>query len=105
MITDTLIDQQTFKTANGITMNILHIPGHMAGHLAVYLPKSKLMFMGDIDLTSFGPWYGCMDSDLLAFEHSIQILQKYDIDIQLPAIRGLLKAKIKFKMHWLIIWP
>ncbi len=40
-----------------VTVDVLAIPGHSPGHLAFYFREPKILFMGDVDLTSFGPWY------------------------------------------------
>lgn len=96
-ITGTLIHEQELKAANGVPLTILHTPGHTAGHLSIFLPKNKIMFVGDIDLSSFGPWYGCLDSNLLEFEHSIQLMQKYDIDIAVSSHKGIIEGKIQIQ--------
>ncbi|CAB1063438.1 MBL-fold metallo-hydrolase superfamily, partial [Olavius sp. associated proteobacterium Delta 1] len=41
----------------GITLQTIHTPGHTPGHMAFYIPEHNLLFSGDIDLTSFGPFY------------------------------------------------
>jgi glyoxylase-like metal-dependent hydrolase (beta-lactamase superfamily II) len=33
-------------------------PGHSPGHLCLHFPDDDLLFLGDYDLTDFGPWYG-----------------------------------------------
>jgi glyoxylase-like metal-dependent hydrolase (beta-lactamase superfamily II) len=41
-----------------LTVEVIHTPGHTPGHLAFYFKESAALFMGDYDLTKFGPWYG-----------------------------------------------
>ena len=41
-----------------IRLEFLHLPGHSPGHCGLYEPESKVLFIGDIDLSKFGPWYG-----------------------------------------------
>ncbi len=51
---------------------VVHLPGHSAGHCGFFFPEEEILFTGDIDLTSFGPWYGFADCDLDRFIASVQ---------------------------------
>lgn len=42
----------------GTLCQVVHTPGHSAGHCAFWFPKLDFMFTGDICLTATGPWYG-----------------------------------------------
>lgn len=50
---------------------VIHTPGHSAGHSCFYFPREEIAYLGDIDLTSFGPWYAARDSDIDDFLRSI----------------------------------
>jgi glyoxylase-like metal-dependent hydrolase (beta-lactamase superfamily II) len=54
------------------TVQVIHTPGHSAGHCCFYFPRESLLYLGDIDLTSFGPWYASQNSDIDAFLSSIE---------------------------------
>ena len=41
-----------------MTVQVLHTPGHTPGHCAFLIEEFEAVFAADIDLTSFGPWYG-----------------------------------------------
>lgn len=56
----------------GSTIRAFHLPGHTRGHCALLVEPEGLLFLGDIDLTGFGPYYGDAWSDLDAFEVSLQ---------------------------------
>jgi hydroxyacylglutathione hydrolase len=43
---------------------VIATPGHTPGHLAFYFHEEELLFTGDYDLTSFGPWYGDLYSSI-----------------------------------------
>jgi len=47
-----------------LTVEVIPTPGHTPGHLAFYFREPKILFMGDYDLTAFGPWYGDLYSDI-----------------------------------------
>ena len=49
----------------------IHLPGHTRGHSALLIEPEGVLFLGDIDLTGFGPYYGDAWSDLADFERSL----------------------------------
>ena len=52
----------------------IHMPGHTAGHTVLLVEPEGVAFIGDIDLTSFGPYYGGANSSLRDFRRSLQRL-------------------------------
>ena len=48
----------------GRTLTVVHLPGHTAGHCGLLVEPDGFFFLGDIDLTSFGPYYGDLSSSL-----------------------------------------
>lgn len=60
----------------GLTAQVIPTPGHTPGHLSFYFPEEELLFVGDYDLTSFGPWYGDVLSSIEDTIRSIQKLKK-----------------------------
>jgi len=40
-----------------VTVEVVPSPGHSPGHLAFYFREPRILFIGDVDLTPFGPWY------------------------------------------------
>lgn len=56
----------------GLTLRVLHTPGHTPGHCAFLVEEHNLLFAADIDLSRFGPWYGNDRSDPGQFQQSIE---------------------------------
>jgi glyoxylase-like metal-dependent hydrolase (beta-lactamase superfamily II) len=60
-----------------VTVTAVHAPGHTAGH-TVYLVESadgtRVVVTGDIDLSTFGPYYGDAASSLEEFEATLAML-------------------------------
>ncbi|MEO3859574.1 MBL fold metallo-hydrolase [Acrocarpospora sp. B8E8] len=54
------------------TATVVHLPGHTAGHSGLLVEPDGFFFVADIDLTSFGPFYGDLGSSLEGFERSIE---------------------------------
>jgi len=55
-----------------ITLEIIPAPGHTLGHSCFYFPGQELLFLADVDLTPFGPWYGDKTSSLEDFEATLE---------------------------------
>lgn len=83
---DELIDDSQILKFGSIEVEVIHTPGHSAGHCC-FLIDGRFLFLADIDLTSFGPWYGCLDCDVQEFIDSIERLLKIakDVGIAIPA--------------------
>jgi hydroxyacylglutathione hydrolase len=60
----------------GIRVQAITTPGHTPGHLSFFFPKEQLLFLGDYDLTSFGPWYGDIASSIEETINSIRRLKE-----------------------------
>ncbi len=71
-------DEQVWDLG-GVTVRAIHMPGHTAGHSVLFVEQHGIAFIGDIDLSSFGPYYGDATSSLADFRRSI------DLVAQLPA--------------------
>lgn len=50
----------------------LHLPGHTIDHTCFGINNLDTLFLVDIDLTRFGPWYGNKVSDIEDFETSVE---------------------------------
>ncbi len=50
----------------------VHAPGHTKDHTVFGINGTDIVFLVDIDLTRFGPWYGNAVSDIHEFRESIQ---------------------------------
>ncbi len=55
----------------GSTVRAFHMPGHTAGHCVLLVEPEGVAFIGDIDLTGFGPYYGDACSNLGDFRRTL----------------------------------
>jgi glyoxylase-like metal-dependent hydrolase (beta-lactamase superfamily II) len=66
----------------GVRINVIHTPGHTRGHCCFIVDwdgsDDRFVYLGDIELTSFGPYYGDAWSDLEAFQQSLVTLNDLD---------------------------
>lgn len=58
----------------GSRIRAFHMPGHTAGHTVLLIEPEGMAFIGDIDLTGFGPYYGDAGSSLQAFRRTLKKL-------------------------------
>ncbi len=66
--------------AGGAKARIVAFPGHTPGHAGLFMPEESFLFLTDIDLTSFGPWYGNDVSDLPDFIQSVEKAKAFECD-------------------------
>jgi len=59
-----------------VKVRVIATPGHTPGHLSFFFPEEELLFLGDYDLTSFGPWYGDVQSSIDETIKSIRRLKE-----------------------------
>jgi glyoxylase-like metal-dependent hydrolase (beta-lactamase superfamily II) len=68
-------DGDVFDLGGRVTVEVVHTPGHTRGHSCLHVrwpgDEGGALYLGDIDLSSFGPYYGDAWSDLRDFERSI----------------------------------
>jgi glyoxylase-like metal-dependent hydrolase (beta-lactamase superfamily II) len=64
----------------GITVRVIHLPGHTRGHCGFLIEPDGVMFLADVDLTRFGPYYGDAWSSLADFERSIARCREIEAD-------------------------
>ena len=64
-------DGAQWDLGGGVTVRAIHMPGHTAGHCVLLVEPEGVAFIGDIELGSFGPYYGDLSSSLADFRRSI----------------------------------
>ena len=59
-----------------VSVEVIPTPGHSPGHLAFFFEELGVLFMGDYDLSKFGPWYGDAYSSIEETIESVTHLRK-----------------------------
>lgn len=88
-----LNDNDIIKIGDQYNVQVIFTPGHTGGHCCFLEKNSKIAFLADIDLSSFGPWYGGIDSSLIELEASIQRIKEIDIEIAVTSHKGVIEGK------------
>lgn len=53
-------------------IQLIHTPGHTPGHLALHFKNIDTLYLSDIDLTPYGPWYANVVSNIDDFINSVK---------------------------------
>lgn len=75
----TFSDGEVFDLGE-VEIQVIHTPGHTRGHCAFLIPQARTAFLGDIELSGFGPYYFDAHSSLDSFEHSLNRCRSLDAD-------------------------
>ncbi len=75
-------------------LEVIHTPGHTPGHCVFYHREQEMLFSGDIDLTSFGPWYGNVNSNVDDVIASIKKIINLNPRIILSGHKGVINNNV-----------
>jgi glyoxylase-like metal-dependent hydrolase (beta-lactamase superfamily II) len=68
-------DGDVFDLGGGVRVRAIHAPGHTRGHSLLHVEPDDVLYLGDIDLSSFGPYYGDAWSSLEDFERTLAMVR------------------------------
>jgi glyoxylase-like metal-dependent hydrolase (beta-lactamase superfamily II) len=93
------IEDGCFIDCGEAQLKVIHTPGHSAGHCSFFEQSGSILFSSDIDLSSFGPWYGCLDSDIPDFISSIRKLMSIKAEMIVSSHKGIIREDIQSKFE------
>jgi glyoxylase-like metal-dependent hydrolase (beta-lactamase superfamily II) len=67
-------DGDVFDLGGGVSIRVVHAPGHTRGHSFFWIEPDAVLYLADVDLSSFGPYYGDAWSCLEDFERTLAAL-------------------------------
>lgn len=65
----------SWDLGGGVRVRAIHMPGHTSGHSVLLVEPHGIAFIGDIDLTGFGPYYGDATSNLAQFRKTLMDIE------------------------------
>jgi glyoxylase-like metal-dependent hydrolase (beta-lactamase superfamily II) len=90
-------DGATWDLGGGVLVRAQHLPGHTAGHCALVVDSVGLAFIGDIDLSGFGPYYGDATSSLADFRRTLAAVAAIDARVWVTSHhRGVITDRARF---------
>jgi glyoxylase-like metal-dependent hydrolase (beta-lactamase superfamily II) len=69
-------DGASWDLGGGVTVHAIHAPGHTSGHCVLLVEPDGVAFIGDIELSSFGPYYGDATSNLADFRRTLAMVRQ-----------------------------
>lgn len=79
LVSQTFKDGDTVALRDGL-IEWVHLPGHTPGHTGLFFPHLRCLFIADIDLTPYGPWYANEVSNIEQFLASIRRIRAIEAD-------------------------
>ena len=90
-------DGDVFDLGGGVSVEVLHTPGHTRGHCAFWVRPADVLFLGDVDLSSFGPFYADAWGSLEEFESTLRRIRPLQARYYLTGHHiGLLEGRDAF---------
>lgn len=74
-------DGTVWELGGGVSVRSIHMPGHTGGHSVLMVEPGGIAFIGDIDLSGFGPYYGDACSDLKAFQDTLARIEHMEASV------------------------
>ncbi len=78
----------------GVKLHVVHLPGHTPGHIGFHLPGDGIFFSSDIDVSSFGPWYASLCSNLPLFIESVRKVRDLNPGVLVTSHTGIITDQI-----------
>jgi hydroxyacylglutathione hydrolase len=88
---------ETEYSFGGVKVIFLHTPGHTKGLACPYFPQLGVVFAGDYDMTSFGPWYNGSDGNIEDFIASGKLLLTLDANTYITGHQKGIFTKQEFQ--------
>jgi glyoxylase-like metal-dependent hydrolase (beta-lactamase superfamily II) len=82
-----------------IKLECMHSPGHTEDHYVFFEPNHGIALTFDIDMTSFGPWYGHDESDIELFLESIQRVADLRPAMLVSSHKGIITDDIQGRLR------
>jgi glyoxylase-like metal-dependent hydrolase (beta-lactamase superfamily II) len=73
----------------------VHTPGHVLDHTCFFEPTHGVLLSFDIDLSSFGPWYGHRESDVEQFKASLRRVMALRPKVIVSSHKGIIRDEVQ----------
>ncbi len=74
-------DGASWDLGGGVRVRAHHMPGHTSGHCVLLEESEGVAFIGDIDLSGFGPYYGDATSSLAQFRRTLKAVARLEAKV------------------------
>ncbi|MCZ6626851.1 MAG: MBL fold metallo-hydrolase [SAR324 cluster bacterium] len=81
----------------GSRVRAIHMPGHTHGHSVLLVEPEGVAFIGDIDLSGFGPYYGDACSNLEEFRETLERIEHMEAKVWVTSHhKGIITEREQF---------
>lgn len=70
---ETFSDDTVFDLGGGVTATVIPMPGHTAGHCGFLIEPDGVLYLADVDLSSFGPLYSDRSASLADMRRTVDV--------------------------------
>ena len=77
---ETFTDDRVLDLGGGVTATVIPMPGHTAGHCGFLIEPDGVLFLADVDLSSFGPLYSDRSADLGDMRRTVELCRRIEAD-------------------------
>ena len=78
-------------------MHVIGAPGHSGGFSCMYFPRYGAIYVADLDLAPFGPFYGGSDGDIDQFISSCREIENVDAEFFITSHEMGILSKEEFR--------
>ena len=77
---ETFSDDAVFDLGGGVTATVVPMPGHTAGHCGFLIEPDGVLFLADVDLSSFGPLYSDRNASLADMRRTVETCAQIEVN-------------------------
>ncbi len=77
------------------TLRAIHTPGHTIDHYCFFEEEKRILFAFDLDFTTFGPWFGHRESEIVPFIKSIEKMRNLYPNLVISSHKGVFSDNIQ----------
>lgn len=75
---ETFSDDAVFDLGGGVTATVVPMPGHTAGHCGFLIEPDGVLFLADVDLSTFGPLYSDRSASLGDMRRTVEACAQFE---------------------------
>ena len=82
------LEDGTNLNLGSVTVQFLHFPGHTPGLTGFLVPELDILFLADMELSPFGPWYHNKKASIQSIIDSVEKIRRIPAKHYIPSFFG-----------------
>jgi glyoxylase-like metal-dependent hydrolase (beta-lactamase superfamily II) len=79
------VEDRTRLSLGEVTLEFVHFPGHTPGLTGFLIPELEVLFLADMELSPFGPWYSNFPASIESIIESVEKIRKIPARYFIPS--------------------